>query len=74
MQNDKHNPSPQAQRAPITLEAVMAEMQQEERPVGKNGRPLTSSQLAYRERARRQRTGGPHTFFNIATGKREQLR
>jgi hypothetical protein len=75
MQNDKHNPSPQAQRAPITLEAVMAEMQkEEERPVDKNGKPMTDSQIAYRERARRRHLGGPQTVFNFATGKREPLR
>ena len=62
-------------QAPITLEDVMAEMQkEEERPIDKNGRPLTAAQIEWRERARRRRTGGPHTVFNILTGKREPLR
>jgi len=65
---DKHKP------CPVTLSAVMEEMQKEDRPVNKHGKPLTDSRLQYRESARRQRTGGPHTFFNIVTGKCEPLR
>jgi hypothetical protein len=75
-----NNDNPNAPK-PITLEAVMTEMNQsaergeEDRPVDKNGRPLTASQLAYRERVRQRRNGrGPTTFFNILTGKQEPLK
>jgi hypothetical protein len=53
---------------PVTLEAVMHEMNQEDRPVSKKtGRLLTPAQIAYRDRRR------VHRFYNPITGEYEKF-
>ena len=54
--------------SPVTLESVMREMNQEDRPVSKEtGRPLTQAQIAYRDRRRVRR------FYNPISGEFEKV-